>query len=152
MNTNTLDPRSEIESDSKTEKVFSQFESLLKALRKRELPEEAIEGINKEVEKVNAAPLEKLKNTIRKSQTRILRVVEKEAKVVPVNYYRNLWLALGMSVFGMPLGVVLGTTLGSMAYLAVGLPIGLSMGIAIGTNMDKKAKEEGRQLEFELKN
>jgi hypothetical protein len=39
--------------------------------------------------------------------------------------------------------------LGNMAYLAIGLPVGMPIGMAIGAQMDKKAKEEGRQLAIE---
>jgi hypothetical protein len=72
--------------------------------------------------------------------------------VVPKNHYRNQWLALGMATFGIPFGVALGMSLGNMALLGIGLPIGLAVGIAVGSGMDKKAFEEGRQLDVEIKN
>jgi hypothetical protein len=72
-------------------------------------------------------------------------------KLVPKDYYRSLWMTLGMSAFGIPMGVVFGISMGSMAYLGIGLPIGLVIGIAVGTAMDKKALEEGRQLDVEIK-
>ncbi|MFZ6052483.1 hypothetical protein [Halocola ammonii] len=151
MQINSLDSRQELEKDSKTEKVYLQFSNLLSSLRKQELADEVVESINLEIAKVNTAEKSKLRNAIRKSQTRILRVVEQKAKIVPVNYYRNLWLALGMAVFGVPFGVILGLSLDNMSYLAIGLPFGMGIGIAIGTGMDKKAKEEGRQLDFVLR-
>jgi hypothetical protein len=55
-----------------------------------------------------------------------------------------------MSIFGAPIGVALGISLGSMAFLGLGLPIGMIVGIAVGTNMDRKAKAEGRQLDVEV--
>jgi hypothetical protein len=39
-----------------------------------------------------------------------------------------------------------------MGLLAIGLPIGMGIGIAVGTSMDKKAMNEGRQLDIEIKN
>ncbi|KAB1064945.1 hypothetical protein F3059_05865 [Salibacter halophilus] len=90
------------------------------------------------------------KNKLVKVRSKIVRLVEKQAKLVPQNYYRKLWLALGMSVFGMPIGVVFGTSFGSMAYLGVGLPIGMAVGIAVGASMDKRALQEGRQLDIEI--
>jgi|AntRauTorcE11897_2_1112592.scaffolds.fasta_scaffold85676_1 hypothetical protein len=152
MNIATLKSRPDLQEGSKTGEVYSQFSKLIDELRTRDLPNKVIEDINSEVDKLNDTPSDKLKNAVRKSQTRILRVVERETKVVPINYYRNLWIALGMAAFGIPIGVALGTSLGSMAYLALGLPIGMSIGIAVGTNLDKKAKTEGRQLEFDIKN
>lgn len=91
----------------------------------------------------------KLISLARKKMNGILRVLEKEMNVVPKNEYRLRWLALGMSVFGVPMGVVFGLILENMAFLGIGLPIGLTLGIAIGNSMDQRAAQEGRQLKFE---
>jgi len=48
------------------------------------------------------------------------------------------------------MGVVFGIMVDNMAYLGIGLPLGLAIGAAVGSNMDKKAKEEGRQLDVEV--
>ncbi|PHN04033.1 hypothetical protein CRP01_24435 [Flavilitoribacter nigricans DSM 23189 = NBRC 102662] len=108
--------------------------------------------INTEINDINTFPGEgkDLKRKIRAVRTSILKIVEKELKLVPRNYYRNQWMALGMSVFGIPLGVVFGSALGNLAFLGIGLPIGMSIGLAVGTNMDQKAQKEGRQLDVEL--
>jgi hypothetical protein len=60
-------------------------------------------------------------------------------------------MAIGMSAFGIPLGVAFGTSLGNMGLLGIGIPIGMVIGMAIGSGMDKKAFEEGRQLDLEMK-
>jgi hypothetical protein len=77
--------------------------------------------------------------------------LEKELKVVPKNYYRTLWMALGMSAFGLPIGTAIGLFLGNIGLLAVGLPIGMGIGAVVGTNMDKKALAEGRTMDIEIK-
>lgn len=59
-------------------------------------------------------------------------------------------MALGMVVFGLPLGIAFGTILDNIGLLGIGLPIGMVIGLAVGTGMDKKAKEEGRQLNIEV--
>ena len=59
-------------------------------------------------------------------------------------------MGIGMAVFGIPLGVVFGTTQGNMAFIGIGIPIGLVMGVAIGSQKDKKAKEEGKQLQVDI--
>jgi hypothetical protein len=56
-----------------------------------------------------------------------------------------------MAGFGIPIGVAFGASLGNMAFLGIGLPIGLATGIAVGSGMDKKAFEEGRRLDVEIK-
>lgn len=72
-------------------------------------------------------------------------------KLVPKNYYRNLWMILGMTTFGLPLGVAFGLSLGNIGLLALGLPIGMVIGLAVGSSLDKKASENGKQLDIELK-
>ena len=78
---------------------------------------------------------------------RILKLIEKEQKLVPKNIYRNRWLAIGMSAFGIPFGVAFGISLGNMAFLAIGLPLGMAIGIAVGTDLDKKALKNGKQID-----
>ena len=58
-------------------------------------------------------------------------------------------LVLGMSVFGLPLGVAFGASLGD--FLGIGLPVGMAIGIAVGMEMDRKAYENGKQLDLEIK-
>lgn len=60
-------------------------------------------------------------------------------------------MALGMSAFGLPFGVVIGLITKNMGLLAIGLPIGMGIGVMVGSKMDKKALEEGRQLNMEIK-
>ncbi len=62
-----------------------------------------------------------------------------------------MWLALGMSAFGIPIGVAIGLSVGNPGLLATGLPIGMGIGMAVGASMDKKAKETGKQLDVEIK-
>ena len=81
----------------------------------------------------------------------ILKLIEKELKLVPKNLYRDRWLAIGMAGFGLPFGVAFGAAFGNMAFIGIGIPIGLAIGIAIGSGMDKKALDEGKQLDVEIK-
>ncbi len=92
-----------------------------------------------------------MRKRIRKSQSNILKLIEKELKLVPKNLYRSRWMAIGMSAFGIPLGVAFGTSLWNMGLLGIGIPIGMVIGMAIGSGMDKKAFEESRQLDLEMK-
>lgn len=55
-----------------------------------------------------------------------------------------------MAIVGRPLGVAVGASLRDMAFLAIGRPIGMVIGMDNGAGMDKKAGEEGRQLDFEI--
>lgn len=145
-------PNFEVEQHDKLQKVNSKFNELLSELRTKDLTPELIASINKQIDLLNSVSKSHkvLKNQIFKKQYNILKLVEKEAKLTVKNHYRNQWLAIGMAAFGLPLGIAFGIALDNLAFLGIGLPIGLSVGIAIGSNMDKKAKAEGRQLNFEL--
>ena len=133
--------------------MHSQFTKLLAELEKRELPEEIVISINNEIDAINSiADIGKeLRKQIRRRSNRIVRLLEKDLKLVPIKHYRNMWMALGMAVFGIPLGAAFGSSLGNMAYLGIGLPIGFAIGLSFGTGLDKKALKEGRQLDVEIK-
>ncbi|GET32615.1 hypothetical protein PbJCM13498_14780 [Prolixibacter bellariivorans] len=128
-------------------KNYTQFTELIEELKKRTLPDEMMELINQEIERLNSVSEKDFARQLVKSKAYVVKELEKRLKLVPKSYYRNLWTAIGMAAFGLPIGVVIGQALGNIAYLGVGLPIGLAIGAGVGTQMDKKAKEEGRQLD-----
>ena len=82
--------------------------------------------------------------------TKLLKKKKKNLKLVPKNYYRNTWMALGIAVFGLPIGILMGVCWDSMVYLSIGLPIGLVIGLGLGAGMDNKALKEGRQLDMDI--
>ena len=153
MKINELNQRPGIDKNVKLLETYLQFEKLLIELRKRELPVELVVSINRDIEDLNSISNSgvELRKMVRKKQSRIVRLLEKELKLVPKNYYRNLWLVIGMAGFGIPIGVVFGTSQGNMANYGIGFPIGLALGIAVGSGMDKKAFEEGRQIDLDIK-
>ncbi|PQJ74510.1 hypothetical protein [Polaribacter gangjinensis] len=152
MDIKALQIIAEINTNSQLQQRVDQFENLLSELRKKALTESLVVAINKMIDEINGVTTEKeLQKVLRKMPSRLMQQVEKEAKIVPKFYYRNLWMALGMSAFGIPMGVVFGLILKNMAFLGIGLPIGMSIGIAVGTAMDKKALDEGRQLDIVIK-
>ena len=147
MNIKEIDKKPDIGKDKKLMRKFSDFEKLINELKKREVPSEIVNSVNQDIEKINSfvGSNRSLLKQLRKTQSGIIKLIEKELKLVTKNHYRNLWLALGMA-FGIPFGVVFGISLDNMAFLGIGIPIG----IAIGTAMDKKASDEGRQLDLEV--
>lgn len=154
MEIKELIKRPEIHQYKRLGNYYNQFNKLLEELRKRELSDELVIFINDKIEQLNASSgsIKELSKQLRKSQSQILQKIEKDLKLVTINHYRNSWMANGMLIFGIPLGVVFGTSLGNMAFIGIGIPIGMAIGLAIGTDMDKKAFEEGRQLDLEIKN
>ena len=145
--------RQHILENTKVLSRYHQLGELLKALEKRELPNEIIDFINQHIELLNSvSDSEKyFAKTIKEKENGIIKHIEKKINLVPKNHYRKRWLTLGMGAFGLPIGVALGYASGNMGILGTGLPIGMGIGIVVGSIMDKKAFNEGRQLDFEVK-
>lgn len=151
MEIKELIKRPNIEQNKKLHSAYTQFDSLITELREKELNEKIVNSINNGIDQINVGSEseKKLRKQIRKTQSNILKLLEKELKLVSKNHYRNTWLAIGMAVYGIPLGLVFGASMGNMGLLGIGLPIGMAIGLAIGSGMDKKAFDTGRQLDFE---
>lgn len=153
MNYTELGERQNISNDIKLSKIYSQFRELLNELKKKELSQKIVAIINDSVRNINSSTLmgSQLRKLIKENQTSILKQTQKELKIVPQNYYRNLWMLSGFTVFGLPIGIIFGAIIGNMGLLVIGLPIGMAIGATIGLGMDKKAYKEGRQLNLEIK-
>ena len=152
MEIKALIARSNLEQNKKLNRAYSQLGKLLSELRQRDIPDEIVNSLNNYIEQINLIQGidDRLRTHIRKAQSKILKLIEKELGLVAINHYRKIWMVIGMAVFGTPLGVALGSSLGNMAFIGAGIPIGMALGIAVGTRMDKKASEEGRQLNMEI--
>lgn len=145
--------RPDINENNKLSKAYIQFQKLIMELNNKKLTDEIVNFINDKIDELNLIQDlgKELRTKIKKHQTKTISLIEKEMKIVAINHYRNTWLAIGMTVFGIPLGIAFSASLGNMAFIAIGIPIGMALGIAVGTKMDNKAKEEGRQLDLEIK-
>jgi len=145
--------RQNISENLKASNAYQQLGKLLNALEVKELPTETVALINNEIEQLNSISVidKYFVKATKEKENRIIKLMEKKHKIVPVNYYRKLWMMLGMSAFGIPLGLVFGLSIGNFGMLGIGLPIGMAIGVKVGSNMDKKAFNEGRQLDFEVK-
>lgn len=152
MTLKKLKDRPELVNTSKLGAKYNQLAQFLNKLEAYDISEALANQINAYTIKINdfEGTNKDLLKLLNKVQSKLLMLVEKHLKVVPRNYYRNLWLSLGMAVFGIPMGIVFGMSLGNMAFLGVGLPIGLALGQAYGTTLDKKAQKEGRQIQVDF--
>jgi hypothetical protein len=148
-----LEPRerTDISEDQKLSKVYAEFGLLVKAIRKKQLTPTLISALNGNIERVNASTVggKELMKLVSTSQKEMIKQMEKEMKIVPRNHFSKLWMVVDMSAFGLPFGVVFGLGLKNMGLLGLGLPIGMGIGLALGASLDKKAADEGRQLDFE---
>lgn len=151
MAIHSLNLRSDLVDFPKVHNQYLHFQELIKELNTKQLNSQVIEQINVLINQINTTSATELKYGLSKAQSKIIKLVEKESKIVPKNYYKTLWMALGMSAFGLPIGVAFGLSLGNIGLLAIGLPIGLGLGVVFGTSLDNKAEKEGRQLNWEAK-
>lgn len=144
-----LKERPDIQADAKLNELYLQFSELLSELNKKELSANLTRSINTDVEQINSFTLARneLKKLVKQKQTTILKQVEQEHKFVVKNYYRNLWMLLGFTAFGVPIGVTFGLSMGNIGMMAIGMGIGSLVGFQI----DKKALSQGRQMELEIK-
>ena len=154
MTIKELNIRQDISTDNKLNRIYTQFNELLNELRKKELNENVEISINESINNLNSSTLSgtQLTKLVKQKQTAILKQVEKEQKIVPKNYYRTMWMLVGMSGIGLPIGVAFGVSIGNIGLLGLGLPIGMAIGLVIGMSLDKKALNDGRQLNIEIKN
>lgn len=142
----------DINPDEKLTNAYLQFQQLLSELRKKQLPDAITKIINQDVNDINTLTTpDQFKIALKQKQKNILKLLEKQLKMVPKNYYRNLWFVLGMTAFGLPIGVAISLSVHNMGLLGTGFPFGMFMGFAVGAAMDKKAFTEGRQLDLEVK-
>lgn len=154
MTITALKNRPDIVNDIKLNHLYLQFGQLLNELDKKQLSQDNTNFVNQRVERINISLFigNDLKKLIKQEQTSLLKQIEKTQKIVPINYYRNLWMLFGFTAFGLPIGMAFGLSIGNIGLMGVGLPIGMAIGALVGSNMDKKAMNEGRQLNIELKN
>jgi len=147
-----LKPTALTEESKKLQKRFDQFNLLVEEINKKEIPEESIQQISEMISNLETGKgsAKLFAINIRRTQIKILRMLQKEHKIVPKNQFRNSWMAIGMSAFGIPLGLAFGGGLDNMAFIGIGIPIGMVIGMAVGAGLDKKAAEEGRQLNIEI--
>ncbi len=140
-----------IQNNDKALKSFHQVQGILADLKTRTIPEPILATLNGYLAEINTSTFagKDMEKLLKTNLSKILKLLEKELKLVPKSHYRNQWMVLGMSAFGLPIGVAFGISIGNLGLLGLGLPIGMAIGIAVGTGMDEKARKEGRQLSCE---
>lgn len=145
--------RNELSGNAKATEKYQQLSFLLQELSDRSLSDDTIEKINKDIEQLNAISSNdrRLQRTLKSKETAIIRLVENRHKIVPRKYYQRLWMILGMSAIGMPIGFIFAKSVGNLGLIGIGFPFGMLIGSRIGIQMDKKALREGRQLQYESK-
>lgn len=146
-----LKKREFTDQNKKLAKAYQRIQALIIAINKKEIPTEISTLINADINMISSfvGSDTELKKIANKTYNKTIKLLEQKLKFVARNHYRTTWLAIGMSVFGVPMGVAFSAALDNYAFIGIGLPIGMVIGMAIGAEMDKKAAKEDRQLDLE---
>jgi len=146
-----LNPRITSEQDKLLNSKLDCFNKLITELQKRELPNNIVLFVNNIIEQINLhnGNSEVLLRVIRSSQSQILNILEEKLQIVVKRHYHYKWFVMGLSVFGLPVGAVISLILGNISYIGIGLPIGMLIGVKFGDYLDKKAFENGKQIDVE---
>lgn len=146
----------DIQKNSELREIYVRFDKITKELKKRDLPPEIIESINKDIEIINSTSLtgNDLSKLIKDKQTKIMKLIKKELRIVPKDYYRKVGPFNGLvpgNIIGLAFAhntaVNVTLTINITIYLAT-VAIGMIIGYVLGKRMDEKAFEERRQLDF----
>lgn len=143
MTIHKIEERTIAEQDVKLTKAYNRLQVLIDELNKREVPENIQNTINTDIATINSFSEtdKKLVKLLRKVHYKTLRLIEKELNLVTKNHYKNLYMAIGVA-----LGVAFSA---SFDNNGMGLILGLAIGISVGIHFDKKAEQNGNQLNLE---
>ena len=124
MEIKELHHRVEFLTGNKNGKVYPEFRAFLDELKVKNLNENVITFINDCIDEINSSPSsgKKFIQFSIQKQALILKLIEKEHKIVPKNHYRNTWGLFGMTTIGLPIGVAIGLSNDNIGLLGLGFP------------------------------
>ena len=132
--------------DPRLRKWLDSTNKILADLDDREIKPKSFNDLLKRLKLVLSGPTKY--QQIRTFYSDLTRKLAKEYDLVTPKYYQTQWMMLGMTLFGLPMGLAMGAALDNMAFMGIGLPVGMPIGLAIGMEKDKKALAEGRVLDI----
>ena len=132
------------ETDEKSEiRVYHKFITILSDLENRELTDEQLQSIEKELDSLNLnASSENRKKHFMKKLNLFIKYLKEKFSLISEGYYTAIGISLGLSF-----GVAFGAAFNNVSY---GLIFGMLIGLIVGASMDSKAKKEGKVLKTNL--
>ncbi len=112
---------------------------LTEILEERSLNPESIEFVNQQITRLNGLQQERQAYYLQLQKTNypLLRHLEKHYGWVPKGHNTTRWLTVGMSIFGIPIGVSIGLLADNMALLGIGFGLGMLVGLLVGYQKDQ---------------
>lgn len=132
----------------KVEQQLRKLKKMIDELRTKNLQHVSIEFINDIIQKLYQLDFNSKTSRYKIGQFKreILNYLQKNEGMFAKGHFTALYMTVGMSAIGLPLGVVFGFAVDNLGLLGVGLPIGLALGLALGRKKDMRIKQEGKQL------
>jgi len=132
------------ETDEKSEiRVYHKFIAILSDLENRELTDEQLQSIEKELDSLNLnASSENRKKHFKEKLNLFIKYLKEKFSLISEGYYTAIGISLGLSF-----GVAFGAAFNNVSY---GLIFGMLLGLIVGAMMDSKAIKEGRVLKTKL--
>jgi hypothetical protein len=123
-------------------KVYKDFITILSNLKNRELTENQIRSIEKELDilELKMDPKNK-KRFYSKKLIDFKNYLKKELSLITEGYYAAIGIGVGMSF-----GIAIGASFGESTGIAIGISLGMAFGLIIGRNMDAQAEKQNRVL------
>jgi hypothetical protein len=150
MTLRKFEPRYSGSYNEQGEKRIQSFQQLLEKIEAHIISKEVYNKINSEIDKVNASNTQsEVLSNIHVAFPAILKILEKDLGIVKKHHYTHRWMAIGLAVFGIPIGAILSSTLGNMAFSASASGVGMAIGIAVGHAKDKQIEKAGKQLDIQ---
>ena len=132
---NKTDKRSEI-------KIYENFVEILSALKGKNLTEEQIQSIEKELDKLELkANPENRKKYFKQRLSKLKTFLKDNFSLITTGYY-----AIMGASYGILLGVLLEASFGMVFQRSLGICLGLIIGFFVGQYMDKAAEKQNRVL------
>ena len=146
MEIKKLKNREELLQNKKYVKVYDKMRNLITAINNKEISDEFIVVINKDIKNLNSfiGTEKQLIRLIKKTTSKTAKFVETKLKLVSKHHYRNLGLILGMLF-----GPILTQSIDGLGFGGVGMALGMFVGVIIGVRYDTKAAADGKQLDVE---
>lgn len=142
-----LETSNDTETKTGTKRLLSQLTKIFSQLEQRNIDFQELEGFAQELQSVLSSSPYSL-SRLSQIKTRLTAHLKKEHGLTTKGYHQNLWMILGMTMFGVPLGMIFGFALDNFGLFAIGLPMGMPIGMGIGMAIDKKAQEAGTVLDI----